>query len=96
MAGAGVLISTRLRRRDPRTGWLIAVGGAFLTTALVFSLAQGIFHPYYVSFLAPFTAALIGAGVGEILPGAARQRGAWRRRGRRWRRWPWPGEASPS
>ena len=67
VAGAGVLISTRLRRRDPRTGWLIAVGGAFLTTALVFSLAQGIFHPYYVSFLAPFIAALVGAGVGAAL-----------------------------
>jgi len=34
----------------------------------VFSFASGIFHPYYVSLLAPFAAALIGAGVGEILP----------------------------
>jgi 4-amino-4-deoxy-L-arabinose transferase-like glycosyltransferase len=67
VAGLGLLISTRLRRTDPRTGWLIAVGGAFLTTAVVFSLAQGIFHPYYVSFLAPFTAALVGAGVGTAL-----------------------------
>jgi hypothetical protein len=67
VAGLGVMVSSRLRRTDPRTGWLIAVGGAFLTTAVVFSLAQGIFHPYYVSFLAPFTAALIGAGVGIAL-----------------------------
>ncbi len=67
VAGGGLLISSRLRRRDPRTGWLIAVGGAFLTTAVVFSFAQGIFHPYYVSFLAPFTAALVGAGVGTAL-----------------------------
>ena len=44
------------------------VGGAFLCTAVVFSLASGIFHPYYVSLLAPFAAALIGAGVGEMLP----------------------------
>ncbi len=28
-------------------------------------LCLGIFHPYYVSFLAPFSAALIGAGVGR-------------------------------
>jgi hypothetical protein len=35
----------------------------------VFSFASGIFHPYYVSFLAPFTAALIGAGVGLALAG---------------------------
>ncbi len=69
VAGLGLLVATRLRRRDPRTGWLIAVGGAFAVTAVVFSYADGIFHPYYVSFLAPFTAALIGAGVGEILSG---------------------------
>ncbi len=69
VAGLGLLVATRLRRRDPRTGWLIAVGGAFAVTAVVFSYADGIFHPYYVSFLAPFTAALIGAGVGQILSG---------------------------
>ena len=67
VAGVSLLVLTRLRRRDPRTGWLVAVGGAFLTTAVTFSLAGGIFHPYYVSLLAPFTAMLIGAGVGEML-----------------------------
>ena len=51
--------------RDPRTAWLIAVGGAFIVTAVLFSAAQGIFHPYYVVLLAPFTAALVGAGVGD-------------------------------
>ncbi|MEO8967424.1 MAG: glycosyltransferase family 39 protein [Solirubrobacteraceae bacterium] len=69
VAGIGLVVASRLRRRDPRTGWVIAVGGAFLTTAVVFSYASGIFHPYYVSFLAPFTAALIGAGVGMGLSG---------------------------
>jgi hypothetical protein len=44
----------------------------------VFSYAQGIFHPYYISFLAPFTAALVGAGVGEI---------AGARAGPSWVRW---------
>ena len=68
VAGLALLLLTRLRSRDPRTGWLIAVGGAFLCTAVVFSLASGIFHPYYVSFLAPFAAALVGAGVGLMLP----------------------------
>jgi 4-amino-4-deoxy-L-arabinose transferase-like glycosyltransferase len=71
VAGLGLVVATRLRRRDPRTGWLIVTGGAFATTAVVFSFASGIFHPYYVSLLAPFAAALIGAGVGEMLPGAA-------------------------
>jgi 4-amino-4-deoxy-L-arabinose transferase-like glycosyltransferase len=65
--GVGVLVLTRLRRADPRTGWLLAVGGAALVTAVAFSRAQGIFHPYYVSLLAPFVAALVGAGAGEIL-----------------------------
>jgi hypothetical protein len=36
---------------------------------VTFSYASGIFHPYYVSLLAPFTAALIGGGVGTILRG---------------------------
>jgi 4-amino-4-deoxy-L-arabinose transferase-like glycosyltransferase len=62
VAGLGLLVITRLRRGDERTGWLIAVGGAALTTAVAFSFASGIFHPYYVSLLAPFAAALIGAG----------------------------------
>ncbi len=64
-----LLVSSRLRRADPRTGWLIAIGGAFLTTAVVFSFASGIFHPYYVSLLAPFTAALVGAGAAQLIGG---------------------------
>jgi 4-amino-4-deoxy-L-arabinose transferase-like glycosyltransferase len=68
VAGLAVLVLTRLRRRDPRTAWLMAVGGSFLVTAVVFSYASGIFHPYYVSFLAPFAAALVGAGAGLMLP----------------------------
>ena len=49
--------------RDPVTGWILAVGGSALTAAVAFSTASGIFHPYYVSELAPFVAALVGAGV---------------------------------
>ncbi len=69
VAAVALVVVSRLRRGDARTGWVIVVGGAFLTTAVVFSFASGIFHPYYVSLLAPFTAALIGAGVGEMLSG---------------------------
>jgi 4-amino-4-deoxy-L-arabinose transferase-like glycosyltransferase len=65
--GLAVAMLTRLRRTDARTGWIIAAGGAFLTTAIAFSYAKGIFHPYYVSMLAPFTAVLIGATAGTIL-----------------------------
>jgi 4-amino-4-deoxy-L-arabinose transferase-like glycosyltransferase len=69
VAGLAILAVSRLRRDDPRTGWLIAIGGAFLTTAVAFSFAHGIFHPYYVSLLAPFVAALVGAGAGMLLDG---------------------------
>jgi 4-amino-4-deoxy-L-arabinose transferase-like glycosyltransferase len=66
VGGIAVLALTRLERTDPRTGWLIAVGGTFLTTAIAFSRAEGIFHPYYVAQLAPFTAALVGAAVATM------------------------------
>jgi 4-amino-4-deoxy-L-arabinose transferase-like glycosyltransferase len=66
-----LLVVTRLRRADARSGWLVAVGGAFATTAVLFSFASGIFHPYYVSLLAPFAAALVGAGAAQML-GAGR------------------------
>ena len=56
-----MVLASRLRRSDARSGWVIVVGGAFLTCAVAFSTAKGIFHPYYVSLLAPFTAALVGA-----------------------------------
>jgi 4-amino-4-deoxy-L-arabinose transferase-like glycosyltransferase len=68
LAGSlGIVALSRLRRADARTGWIIAVGGAFGTTAVAFSFAGGIFHPYYTSLLAPFAAALVGATVGQVL-----------------------------
>jgi 4-amino-4-deoxy-L-arabinose transferase-like glycosyltransferase len=69
IAGLAILAGSRLRRSDKGSGWLIAVGGAFLTTAVLFSVASGIFHPYYVSLLAPFAAALVGAGAAQLLEG---------------------------
>ena len=77
--GLAVAVLTRLRRADARTGWIIAAGGAFLTTAIAFSYAKGIFHPYYVSMLAPFTAVLVGATAGTVAQGAASRRGSSRR-----------------
>jgi 4-amino-4-deoxy-L-arabinose transferase-like glycosyltransferase len=74
VSGLAILAATRLRRSDRRTGWLLAVGGAFLTTAVLFSFAGGIFHPYYVSLLAPFTAALVGAGAAELIRARVRVR----------------------
>ncbi len=71
-AGLWIAVASRLRRSDARTGWLIAVGGTFGVGALVFTVARGIFHPYYVSLLAPVAAALVGAGVGQALRGGRR------------------------
>jgi 4-amino-4-deoxy-L-arabinose transferase-like glycosyltransferase len=65
--GIGIALLSRLRRTDPRTGWIIAMGGAFGVTAVAFSFAGGIFHPYYTSLLAPFAAALVGATVGQVI-----------------------------
>jgi len=69
VAAIGIAVASRLGRRDPRTGWIIAIGGSFATIALAFSTAEGIFHPYYTSQLAPFTAALVGGGVGVLARG---------------------------
>jgi 4-amino-4-deoxy-L-arabinose transferase-like glycosyltransferase len=74
VGGVALLVVTRLRRDDRRSGWLVAVGGAFATSAIAFSFAKGIFHPYYVSALAPFAAALVGAAVGLVLEGGVRGR----------------------
>ncbi len=74
VSAVAILFASRLRRTDARTGWLLAVGGAFATTAVLFSFASGIFHPYYVSLLAPFAAALFGAGAAQVFSGAVNAR----------------------
>ncbi|MET0816306.1 MAG: glycosyltransferase family 39 protein, partial [Solirubrobacteraceae bacterium] len=61
--GAGLWLT----RGEPRTGlrragWVL-FGAWALVLGLVFSFAQGIFHPYYVSALAPAIAVLSGAGL---------------------------------
>ena len=74
LSAVAILLACHLRRADPRSGWLLAIGGAFCTTAVVFSFAHGIFHPYYVSLLAPFSAALVGAGFAQLLHNGIRMR----------------------
>ena len=59
---AGLWLTRRAPRTDAaRAGWLL-FGAWGLVHVLVFSTQQGIFHPYYVSALAPAVAALSGAG----------------------------------
>ncbi|MEC3979087.1 ArnT family glycosyltransferase [Amycolatopsis sp. H20-H5] len=57
----------RLRAKAPgdpvrRAGWFLW-GSWLVVTALVFSFAQGIWHPYYTTMLAPAIAALAAAGI---------------------------------
>ena len=82
IAGVAILVGSRLRRRDARTDWLIATGGAFLVGEVVFS-SPGHLPPLLVSLLAPFTAALVGGGIGQFLRATARRWGSRRRGGDR-------------
>jgi 4-amino-4-deoxy-L-arabinose transferase-like glycosyltransferase len=67
VGAVAIAVASRLRRGDPRTGWILLVGGAFAATAVVFSSARGTFHPYYTLLLAPFTAALVGAAAVQLV-----------------------------
>ncbi|MDT5082805.1 MAG: hypothetical protein QOJ80_7442 [Mycobacterium sp.] len=68
---AGLLITRRAPRADPTRAALILWGGWLVVTAVVFSYAKGIVHPYYTVALAPALAACLG--IGAVL--------LWRNRG---------------
>lgn len=64
VAVAGI---TRMRAKLPgnpteRAGWFLW-GSWLLVTAFVFSYAEGIWHPYYTTMLAPAIAAIAAAGL---------------------------------
>ncbi|GGL36912.1 glycosyltransferase family 39 protein [Phycicoccus endophyticus] len=61
----GLVMRARAPRTDARRAGYLAMGLWLLTTALVFSFMQGIFHEYYTVALAPAIAALVGMGAGE-------------------------------
>ncbi|MFG1642882.1 ArnT family glycosyltransferase [Amycolatopsis sp. NPDC049252] len=67
VAVQGVLRRAAKQPGDPalRAGWF-AWGGWLLVTALVFSYAQGIWHPYYTTMLAPAIAAISAAGLARF------------------------------
>ena len=46
VGAVGIVVASGLRRSDARSGWVIAVGGAFGVCAVAFSAAEGICHPY--------------------------------------------------
>ena len=74
IAGLGFTL-TRKRTDRTRAAFLLW-GGSLAGTALVFSLAAGIIHPYYTVALAPAIGALVG--MGSVL--------LWQERSRTWAR----------
>jgi 4-amino-4-deoxy-L-arabinose transferase-like glycosyltransferase len=59
---AGLVVTIRVPRTDRTRAAYLLWGGSLVVTALVFSFAQGIIHPYYTVALAPAIGALIGMG----------------------------------
>jgi 4-amino-4-deoxy-L-arabinose transferase-like glycosyltransferase len=62
----GLVLTFRARRTDRTRAALIVWGGWLLVTGAVFSLGQGIIHPYYTVALAPALGGLVGVG-GAVL-----------------------------
>ena len=59
---AGLVLRGRAPRTDAERAALMLWGGWFVLHYLTFALAEGTFHPYYVTAMAPGIAALAGAG----------------------------------
>jgi 4-amino-4-deoxy-L-arabinose transferase-like glycosyltransferase len=62
LIAAGVWLRTRGGTPEQRAGWLLW-GGWLVGYGVVFSIAGGIFHPYYTATLAPAVAATAAAGL---------------------------------
>jgi 4-amino-4-deoxy-L-arabinose transferase-like glycosyltransferase len=73
---AGLGFTLKRARTDRTRAAFLLWGGSLVVTALVFSLAAGIIHPYYTVALAPSIGALVG--MGSVL--------LWRQRSRTWAR----------
>ncbi|MEU9732457.1 glycosyltransferase family 39 protein [Streptomyces sp. NPDC048002] len=71
---AGLVATRKARRASVTRGSFLVWGGALLTTMVVFSYMQGIFHEYYTVALAPYIAPLIGMGSALL----------WEKRDRAW------------
>ncbi|MEU8991605.1 glycosyltransferase family 39 protein [Streptomyces sp. NPDC048558] len=71
---AGLVATSKARRTSVTRGSFLVWGGALITTMLVFSYMQGIFHEYYTVALAPYIAPLIGMGAALL----------WEKRDKAW------------
>ena len=65
-------MTRRAGRTDLRRAGFVLFGVWALVHIAVFSTQQGIFHPYYVSALAPALAALAAGGIALLVPAARR------------------------
>ncbi|MDF3147260.1 glycosyltransferase family 39 protein, partial [Streptomyces sp. T21Q-yed] len=61
----GLVLRGRAPRTDGKRAALMLWGGWFVLHYLTFALAEGTFHPYYVTAMAPGIAAL--AGIGAVM-----------------------------
>ncbi|MFJ8535990.1 ArnT family glycosyltransferase [Streptomyces sp. NPDC093591] len=88
----GLVLRGRAPRTDAKRAALMLWGGWFVLHYLTFALAEGTFHPYYVTAMAPGIAALAGIGAvmlyrafvegsavkwGWVLPGAVAASAVW-------------------
>ena len=73
LLAAGLWLARRAPRTDATRASLVLWGGWTVVTALVFSLAEGIYHSYYTVALAPGVAAVVGLGSALLW----RQRRTW-------------------
>ena len=62
LLAGGLVVTARRARTDTQRAALIVWGGWLLTTGLVFSFMQGIFHAYYTVALAPAAGAVVAMG----------------------------------
>ncbi|WP_328751250.1 glycosyltransferase family 39 protein [Streptomyces sp. NBC_00285] len=70
----GLVLRGRAPRTDAKRAALLLWGGWFVLHYLTFALAEGTFHPYYVTAMAPGIAAL--AGIGGVMLYRAFREGA--------------------
>ncbi|MQY08820.1 ArnT family glycosyltransferase [Actinomadura macrotermitis] len=72
----GLILLRRRPRADLGRAALLLWGGWLAVHYVVFSFAEGTFHPYYTTAMGPAIAALAGAGA-VLLFGAYRRSAAW-------------------
>ncbi|QMU72888.1 glycosyltransferase family 39 protein [Streptacidiphilus sp. P02-A3a] len=72
-----LVLRGRRRRTDAQRAGLLLWGLWLLTHYLTFSFADGTFHPYYTTMLAPSIAALTGAGGVALLRAFRSRSAAW-------------------